>query len=234
MKAQFILAADQNFFSARYPAGFFIHPQGIDEAWAEGIAPYLAIRQREALELNADYRQLLPYVVVRQIGNDSRVRFFAYERTSLVGEQRLAGKVSIGIGGHIDACDVQYGDRGEDGGPLQNSIPDLLSTLRVAARREVEEELVVTPTESQPLRRYRGEVLDLVFANSLILHHEGVQRVHAGILMFADAPGHVSLKCKEKELSAIGFLTASELLRDYDGRLEVWSQLYLESIAKIG
>jgi predicted NUDIX family phosphoesterase len=48
-------------------------------------------------EINFDYKQPIPYVVVRR-GEE----LFAYKRLSGGGESRLFDKVSIGVGGHMN------------------------------------------------------------------------------------------------------------------------------------
>src|SRR5439155_24195504 len=60
---------------------------------------------RSAAELDPRYKQLVAYVALRWQG-----KFFHYLRTSRVGEQRLAGRRSIGVGGHLNAADVAVGE----------------------------------------------------------------------------------------------------------------------------
>lgn len=74
---------------------------------------------RPAAEIDPDYKQLIPYVVVRQ-----GPRLFLMERSTAGGDARLHGKASIGVGGHLNPV-----DRGED--PLMGGL-----------RREWSEELI--------------------------------------------------------------------------------------------
>jgi predicted NUDIX family phosphoesterase len=64
------------------------------------------------------YKQLIPYVVVRDVN-----RVFLMERTAAGGDARLHGKASIGVGGHLNPV-----DEGED-------------ALMIGLRREWHEEL---------------------------------------------------------------------------------------------
>jgi predicted NUDIX family phosphoesterase len=77
---------------------------------------YLA---RPAAEENPDFKQLIPYVVVR---DGSSV--LLTERTDAGGDSRLHGKASIGVGGHLN--------------PVDEGADPLLAGLR----REWSEELV--------------------------------------------------------------------------------------------
>ena len=55
---------------------------------------------RATMEHDPDYKQLIPYVVVR----DGR-RWFLMRRTDAGGDPRLHGRYSIGVGGHINPGD---------------------------------------------------------------------------------------------------------------------------------
>jgi predicted NUDIX family phosphoesterase len=74
---------------------------------------------RPFAEQNPAFKQLIPYVVVRD-----RARTFLMERTDAGGDPRLHRKASIGVGGHLNPV-----DEGED--PLTDGL-----------RREWAEELL--------------------------------------------------------------------------------------------
>jgi predicted NUDIX family phosphoesterase len=74
---------------------------------------------RPLAEEDPAFKQLIPYVVVRDGG-----RVFLMERTAAGGDPRLHGRASIGVGGHLNPV-----DQGED--PLTDGL-----------RREWSEELV--------------------------------------------------------------------------------------------
>jgi predicted NUDIX family phosphoesterase len=74
---------------------------------------------RPLAEESRDFKQLIPYVVVRD-----RPRVYLLERSAAGGDPRLHGKASIGIGGHLNPV-----DEGDD--PLADGL-----------RREWSEELV--------------------------------------------------------------------------------------------
>jgi predicted NUDIX family phosphoesterase len=55
---------------------------------------------RQAAEEDPSFKQLIPYVVVRDAG-----RVFLMHRTDAGGDPRLHGKASIGVGGHLNPVD---------------------------------------------------------------------------------------------------------------------------------
>lgn len=193
-------------------------------SWPE-TASCLVLHQRAPLEPDGAYRQLLPYVVVRQRGYDGEMRYLAYQRTSQVGEQRLAGKMSIGIGGHVDATSVHF---------RSDSTIDLRRTLMKSAIRELQEELVTVDD--------RGDAADLLlaeglrsprYANMFIAGSDGVDRMHLGIVMFLDLPTDVQATTGESELECLGFLGLGEL-RALMPQMESWSQLLVDHLDVAG
>lgn len=70
------------------------------------MAPaHLSFRPRSVMETDPDYKQLIPYVLLRH-GS----KFFEYVRGASGGETRLHHKRSVGIGGHISSVDAADGD----------------------------------------------------------------------------------------------------------------------------
>jgi predicted NUDIX family phosphoesterase len=63
--------------------------------------PYLEFIPREQAEKNFNYVQIIPYMIF-----ESHKDVFSYQRTKLQGEDRLHGKYSLGIGGHINDNDA--------------------------------------------------------------------------------------------------------------------------------
>lgn len=64
----------------------------------------LHYRDREEAEQNPEYKQLIPYTVIR-----AGVHFLRYQRTKKGGESRLHNLWSVGVGGHINPQDGQGG-----------------------------------------------------------------------------------------------------------------------------
>lgn len=96
--------------------------QGLEErdpaAYLDLIAKEKEFLPRSAMETDATYKQIIPYLVFEHDNT-----YFLMQRQSNSTEQRLKNKYSLGIGGHIRQEDMQT-----------NSIIDW-------ARREFEEEV---------------------------------------------------------------------------------------------
>lgn len=82
----------------------------------------LRFMDREAAESDPNFKQLIPYMVVRH-GKD----FLAYTRGKKGSETRLHALKSIGVGGHVEPCD----------GPAHDA-------LQWGMMRELQEELHIT------------------------------------------------------------------------------------------
>ncbi len=98
------------------------------------VAVHGRFLDRPRAEQEASFKQLIPYVVVRD-----GERAYVTERTAAGGDARLHGKASIGVGGHVNPV-----DEGED--PLTDGL-----------RREWSEELV---TDWEPAFRLVGLLND--------------------------------------------------------------------------
>lgn len=76
---------------------------------------------RPVAEESPEYKQLIPYVILRQ-----RDKVFVTRRLNKGGEKRLHGLLSIGVGGHINPVDGEEAD-----------------VLMRALRREIDEEVAI-------------------------------------------------------------------------------------------
>ena len=185
--------------NVRLPAGLkqtsFL-PLAEDEMWATLREAGAWLGPRSQLEDMPEFRQIIPYVALK-----CDDRFVRYTRTSAGGEGRLHGRVSIGLGGHVDLSDIV----------VSGDHVDLVRTLDDAARREVDEELLGVHALS---RRWVGLLVD---------NDNPVGRVHIGVVALwelASAP-HGSA---EDAIGDWGLATLAELQAD-DARLETWSSL---------
>lgn len=150
---------------------------------------------RSHAEEDRRYKQLVGYVIFQSGG-----QIFHYQRTRRVGEARLAGLRSVGIGGHVNAEDV--------GG---HTTPEALAA---AIRREVAEEVIL---DVLPEIRYVG----IINADE-----DPVSRVHIGIVAIADLPGP-ALALRDPTL-ADGRFDTIEAIQARLPEFETWSRLCLE------
>jgi predicted NUDIX family phosphoesterase len=89
---------------------------GMDDVLAR-IAAEADYRPREAMERDPAWKQLIPYLVVRDAD-----RYFLMQRTKAGADERLHDRWSIGVGGHVNP-----GDDGLPGGLQREWREELVS-----------------------------------------------------------------------------------------------------------
>ncbi|AWD93059.1 enzyme involved in deoxyribonucleotide synthesis [Bacillus phage vB_BceM-HSE3] len=161
-------------------------------------------------ELNFDYKQPIPYAVIRR-GHE----IFLYERLSGGGESRLHNKLSIGVGGHMNLTSFRFSD-----------------DLEVNIERELEEELIIDveldPRCDQSEDNLKPEYKVIGLLND---DNNSVGQVHLGLFVIIDLHPNATVKVKEVEQLAGRFVSVSELAKpDIFDRLETWSQLAVDEI----
>lgn len=173
-----------------------------------GFRPNLEdLDPREAMQGDKATLQLIPYILIR-----SEDEYLVYVRPSAGNETRLHGKVSIGLGGHVDIEDVIH----------ECSVLDLKKTIRLAAAREVEEET--------------GGVLgnsDIKWTGLIYRDDGPVDRVHLGIVGVVDLDSHQRADIGySKEIGEIAFKGMEEIPKAYaDYEIEAWSKAIIEEAA---
>lgn len=214
-KPEMILAISNAFLKYRYGMVQGVFGVNIHEFAAEG-GRHLMMGCRELLESNVDYRQILPYLMLYKKNAEGKIAFFVYRRCKGIGEERLLGKASVGIGGHIDGKDVVFSEGSE-------VVFD--QTISKNALREASEEVTFFDGDGNHLAN-----LDInIGCNGVICDsQDAVGLVHLGILLSAEVPADVEIKCREAELEAIGFMTIDEILEaGMESDLENWSAMAL-------
>jgi predicted NUDIX family phosphoesterase len=158
---------------------------------------HLFIKRKEA-EKNPYYKQLIPYAMLH---NDGKV--FIYRRGKLLGEKRLMGNFSLGVGGHIGVTDpTLFGTTYEDG-----------------LKREISEEVYIETA-------YTQKVAALLNDDS-----NEVGKVHFGIVhsLALEKP---LVRPKEKSINETGFAAPDELYKDIE-KFESWSQICIRQIGRL-
>lgn len=143
-------------------------------------------------EVDERYLQLVPYLLLL----DAQGAAWCYRRAG--GDARVLGRVSCGIGGHVERQD----ERG-----------DLVTTLRAALARELVEELGADAAALEPVGPrawlYEGE--------------SAIGRVHLGVIFTARWPHAHAPRPAEPALQGLGFRPLEALAADPD--CELWSRL---------
>lgn len=145
---------------------------------------------KDKMETDENFRQLIPYVVFVH-GN----QVYTYQR--LKGEQRLNGKMSIGVGGHIN-----FDDYGKD------------DPYTTGMLREIEEEVKI----GCGVRSHRL----IGFIND---ESTPVGRVHLGVLHIIELES-TQVFSVDEAMKDVGFLSIETLSLGI-GEYEVWSQMVI-------
>ena len=89
---------------------------------AEAIEDHAVLIERSICETDESLQQIIPYIVIRRHG-----AIMMYDRGSKGGESRLSGKLSAGVGGHINQGD-------------SDAAGSLRETIYRGMEREIDEE----------------------------------------------------------------------------------------------
>ena len=156
---------------------------------------------RSRAESDPSFKQLIPYVLLVHGG-----RVLSYVRGKKAGEQRLASKTSIGIGGHINDGDEGLFTLDEE-------------AYNEAVRREVCEELNVQTG-------FRNRIVALLNDDTT-----EVGRVHLGVVHVFTLETDAVQK-REAMITSLAFLTRGELLARRDA-METWSQICVDAMDEV-
>lgn len=159
---------------------------------------HIDYKLREDMENDPNYKQIIPYVIIYHSGT-----IFSYRRGKLLGEKRLLGSYSIGVGGHISTTDRNLFD----------------ASYNEAMRRELTEEVEIGS-------QYKEYIAALLNDDS-----NEVGRVHFGMvhILCLDRP---VVKPREKSMNEPAFVEQSQLLKNID-KYENWSQICIRDIEHI-
>ena len=171
---------------------------------------------RSAAETNEDFLQPIPYVVMRQGGRLIRFRRLSREDAT---EQRLSGRTSVGVGGHLRA------DEFAEGFPV-------LEWLEREIRREMTEEFMFRDRYGHEIPEHAGWPLQPRFAGYLLDRRDAVGRVHLGLVYVLDVPDDVEVAVNPAEAHKLRLeapLDPADPAAATDRELEGWSQLLVRT-----
>lgn len=186
------------------------------------LEPNAVLMRRSLLETAINFRHPISYTVITQnnpVSGDLEV--FVYQRTKKVGEQRLVGMNSIGIGGHAELEQVTF---------TPNNQIDVAHTMQATMYEELKEEVTfdglgLIEFNSTPHRFTRGpEFIGVIMDNS-----DAVGEQHVGFLSLLKLASPAEVVCTEPELLTVGFVSLEKLLSpESEYKFENWSRLVLE------
>jgi predicted NUDIX family phosphoesterase len=157
---------------------------------------------REFAEYCEDFRQLIPYVVIK---NGDKI--LSYKRSSKSGESRLHDMYSIGFGGHCDLDEYAFEQLG---------IINIHDVVLLGAERELHEELKLS-TEG---------VKKLKAIGVIKLNDTPVDKVHIGCLMVLESNVDLDKGEIDQQVDR-AWKTPAELKEMH---LEAWSKVALDMI----
>ena len=157
---------------------------------------------RDLAEDDPSHKQIIPYAIFHHDG-----KFLHYVRGKKSGEQRLAAKGSIGIGGHINTEDAEASSLERD-------------TYMTGVDREMNEELVIGAP-------YQQRIVALLNDDS-----NEVGQVHLGVVHLFELQSP-EVSANEAAISELEFLSHDELRARRD-QLETWSQICVDGFEQLG
>jgi predicted NUDIX family phosphoesterase len=176
--------------------------------WTEAIRSRGFFLERRYAELDAAFKQVIPYTLVVH-GEE----VLLLKRLGKGGEARLHGKLSIGVGGHINPVD-------QDAGPASSGTADVLDA---GCRRELEEEIAIRcPYTLAPVGIINDDSSD-------------VGSVHFGLVNVARCETK-DVAIRETEMLEGSFVNVAalrEIARAEPGRFETWSALIVDRLADV-
>lgn len=177
-----------------------------DQRYAALIDPknFVMMRRGDA-EKDPTHKQLVSYVIVEDINTG---KLWSYSRTKKSGEGRLVAKHSIGIGGHINADDLNV------------TSSEMSDRLILAVKRELLEEVKLT---GQYSLSFRGFIYD---------SSNEVGTVHLGLVCVVKLDG-CGVEVNEDHLKDEGFISADSLRKWREIELESWSKLCLDKMEQL-
>lgn len=153
--------------------------------------------ERSWAEEHPEVRQVIPYCVLMR-----KDEVFAVQRLAKSGESRLRGKLSVGIGGHINPVDAERGRE---------------TCIHAAALRELQEEVNM------------GRHWSMQGHGIIVSSESEVDKVHLGVVYKVAVSGDVTVR--ENEVLKGGWIKVGDLAKmahDPDSNMESWSRLVLQ------
>ncbi|MBU0972880.1 MAG: hypothetical protein KKC20_19700 [Proteobacteria bacterium] len=160
---------------------------------------------RGLCEEDPTFKQLIPYCIVTR-GKE----VFAYRRLPQSAEQRLVGKYSIGVGGHMNPARF-----GID--PIPTTFTDCLQENML---RELEEELNIEYPEKKPMIFNTVGLIDSRL--------DPVSSVHVAIVYHIILPLEATVEVAEKDVLEGKFLSMDDLADLTPQDMELWTEIVVD------
>jgi predicted NUDIX family phosphoesterase len=171
--------------------------------------------ERTYAERTPSLKQVIPYSI---IVCDGRVLLF--QRLATGGEKRLHGKLSIGIGGHINPEDLES-PRGTETGSREEKRRTARSPIAAGTQREIAEELDI---------RGAFEVRSVGLLND---DSNPVGAVHVGVVQVVYVSGSVEIREREQLEGRLVSCEELQTLLAGGANFETWSRLLVPRLDEL-
>jgi predicted NUDIX family phosphoesterase len=197
---EFVLVVPRSrLFDDRYPHGFEPFSEGDRGRILDRIREHGYFVERRHAERDPMLKQVIPYALFEREGG-----LFLMRRLSKGGEARLHGKLSVGVGGHI------------------NPVDGAADALDAGLRREIEEEVETAPG-------WKADAVGILNDDAT-----AVGAVHFGLVYRVRPAGDVRVREKDAlEGSFTPRAEVLRLLKDERPRFETWSALLLDRLDEV-
>jgi predicted NUDIX family phosphoesterase len=185
------------------------------------------------------------YRIVHDLQHDRpRVEFMVYRRNKTNGEGRLASKLSLGAGGHIEGYDVSYHMITDCGLLTQTPLIDMDETTDDSVDREGSEEVKLFDangmncTDNVMIDAKEAQFKKIGFVMDSQPEHGYVGNIHYGVVYAIDATEAVRFEMAEPQNDAVGWATVDalkneQLFKDPECPLEPWSKMIVDQIEAV-
>lgn len=178
----------------------------------QNLASNTSHMRRGDAEEDPTFKQPIPYGILTSDDRDGELRVFVYKRLTGGGEARLHGKLSIGVGGHMNTL----------------FTPETFTSVILdEAKRELTEELSFDSVEGEvDVTTYPVNIIGLINDDST-----PVNKVHLGILYTIESNPNHGVSVREIDQLEGDWMTLPELEEVAD-RLEDWSKIALDALKR--
>lgn len=166
----------------------------------------MEFRPRAEVELQPEWKQLIPYILFRWQDADGKVYIFRYTRGKGMGEGRLHLKHSVGVGGHISQEDAENG-----------LATDAAAVYHAGMMREMNEEVEI-----------QTEIIGVKIIGLINDDATEVGSVHLGVVHLVDV-AEPKIVSREEDIIESGFVLY-ENLAENSKDFESWSVIALRSL----
>jgi predicted NUDIX family phosphoesterase len=198
----------EKLWQVSYPHGFVDASERVIGAidWSGRMRRFGFFVQRDIAEYRPEWKQVIPYCVIRK-GD----MIWVMTRGDNGGEERLRGSSYIGVGGHVNPCDVQRNGRDVWFNAMQREIEEeaefLCGTLKI--------------TRGSSFSYAGDEVRLLGYIND---DTNPVGAVHFGLVYEARLPDLTDINTEDEGR----WMHIDDVLKMETGEFESWTKLIID------